>query len=104
LLIAAYYLSGFVDLKKQRTRKMTKLLYVPLAAAAMLMPAWAAMAQDARARAVELEIDGANGVQPPAEYSASPRIIWRTPEIRPFTWEEQRVLDRSSHLFGIPRN
>jgi hypothetical protein len=54
----------------------------------MLMPAWAAMAQYARATAVELEKNAADGVQPQAEYSAAPRIIWRNPEMRPFTWEE----------------
>jgi hypothetical protein len=82
---------------------MTKLLYVSFAAA-MLMPAWAAMAQDARARAAELENNASDGVQPQAEYSASPRIIWRSREMRPFTWEEQRVLDRSSYPFAILPN
>jgi hypothetical protein len=83
---------------------MTKLLYVSFAAAAMLMPAWAAMAQDARARAVELENNASDDAQPQAEYSASPRIIWRSREMRPFTWEEQRVLDRSSYPFAILPN
>jgi hypothetical protein len=68
-------------------------------AAAMLITASAAMAQDARARAIDLEIDAANGIRPYVAYSARPRIIWRKPEIRPLTWEEQRVFDRSSHLF-----
>jgi hypothetical protein len=77
----------------------TKSWHVPLAAAAMLLVASAAMAQDARARAIELESDAANGIQPYVAYSARPRIIWRKPEIRPLTWEEQRVFDRSSQLF-----
>jgi hypothetical protein len=43
-----------------------------------------------------LEEDAAKGVAPFAEYSAQPRIIWRSPQIRPLTWEEQRVFDRSA--------
>ena len=82
---------------------MTKLLYVSFAAA-MLMPAWAAVTQDARERAVELENNASDGVQPQAEHSASRRIIWRSPEQRPLTWEEQRVLDRSSRPFAILPN
>ena len=54
------------------------------------------MSQDARARANALEENAANGVVPFAEYSAQPRIIWRSSEIRPLIWEEQRVFDRSS--------
>jgi hypothetical protein len=71
---------------------MTKLLHVTLAAGALFVWASAAMAQDARSRAYSLE----NGVQPHGSYSAQPRIIWRSPEIRPPVWEEQRVFDRSS--------
>jgi hypothetical protein len=70
----------------------------------MLMPAWDTMAQDARARAVELENNAFDGAQPQAEHSASPRIIWRSPEQRPLTWEEQRVFDRSSRPFAILPN
>jgi hypothetical protein len=33
--------------------------------------------------------------------SAHPRIIWRTPEVAPRTWEEQRVFDRSSQRFWM---
>lgn len=72
---------------------MTKLLHVTLAAGALFVWASAAMAQDARTRADSLE----NGVQPHGSYSAQPRIIWRSPEIRPPVWEEQRVFDCSSH-------
>jgi hypothetical protein len=75
---------------------MVKSFDIPLVAAAMVISASAAMGQDARARANALEKDAANGVEPFAEYSAQPRIIWRSPEIRPLTWEEQRVFDRSS--------
>jgi hypothetical protein len=78
---------------------MTKPLYVALAAVAMFVCASAAIAQDARARADSLENDAANGVQP--NDSAQTRIIWRTPEIVPRTWEEQRVFDRSSQGFWM---
>jgi len=80
---------------------MTKLLPVTLAAVAMFICASAAIAQDARARADRLESDVANGVQPNGSYSAQARIIWRTPEITPHTWEEQRVFDRSSQRFWM---
>jgi hypothetical protein len=76
----------------------------PLAAIAMLISGSAAMGQDARARANALENDARNGVKPFEEYSAKPRIIWRSPEIRPLLWEQQRVFDRSSHPFAILPN
>ena len=60
-----------------------------------------AIAQDARVRADRLESNIANGVQPNGAYSGQPRIIWRTPEINPRTWEEQRVFDRSSQGFWL---
>jgi hypothetical protein len=66
-----------------------------VAAAAMF--ASVAIAQDARVRADRLDSDIANGVQP----NGQPRIIWRTPEIGPPTWEEQRVFDRSSQGFWL---
>jgi hypothetical protein len=66
-----------------------------VAAAAMF--ASVAIAQDARVRADRLESDIANGVQP----NGQPRIIRRTPEIGPPTWEEQRVFDRSSRGFWL---
>jgi hypothetical protein len=72
---------------------MTKLLHVTVAAAALFIWASAAMAQDARSRADSLENDTLNGVQP---HGSQSRIIWRSPEIRPLVWEEQRVFDRSS--------
>jgi hypothetical protein len=75
---------------------MATCLDVPLAAVAILISASGAMSQDARARANALEEDAANGVVPFAEYSAQPRMIWRSSEIRPLIWEEQRVFDRSS--------
>jgi hypothetical protein len=80
---------------------MTKPLHVTLAAAAMFVCASAAIAQDARVRAGRLESDVANGVQPNGSNPAQPRIIWRTPEIMPPTWEEQRVFDRSSQGFWM---
>jgi hypothetical protein len=55
-----------------------------------------AIAQDARIRADRLESDIANGVQPNLAHPAQSRIIWRTPEITPRSWEEQRMFDRSS--------
>jgi hypothetical protein len=78
---------------------MTKSWHVPVAAAAMLLAASAAIAQDARARAIGLEDDAANGIQPYVAYTSQPRIIWRKPEILPLTWEERRVFDRSSQPF-----
>jgi hypothetical protein len=60
-----------------------------------------AIAQDGRARADRLESDIANGVKPTGAYLGQPRIIWRTPEIGPPTWEEQRVFDRSSRRFWL---
>jgi hypothetical protein len=80
---------------------MTKALHVTLAAAAMFVCASAAIAQDARVRADSLESDTANGVHPNGSYPAQARIIWRTPEITPRTWEEQRVFDRSSQGFWM---
>jgi hypothetical protein len=77
---------------------MARCLDVSLAAVAMLFSASGAMSQDARARANALENDAANGVKPFAEYSAQPRIIWRSPESLPLTWVEQRVFDRSSQF------
>ena len=60
-----------------------------------------ALAQDARVRADRLETDIANGVQLNRAYSGQPRVIWRTPESRPRTWEEQRV-DRFSQDWLFP--
>jgi hypothetical protein len=79
---------------------MATCLDVPLAAVAILISASGAMSQDARTRANALEEDAANGVVPFAEYSAQPRKIWRSSEIRPLIWEEQRVFDRSSQPFS----
>jgi hypothetical protein len=59
---------------------MARCLDVSLAAVAILISASGAMSQGARARANALENDAANGVKPFAEYSAQPRIIWRSPE------------------------
>jgi hypothetical protein len=71
-------------------------------AAAGVMFASVALAQDARvSRADRLESDIANGVQPNRAYAGQPKIIWRTPEIRPRTWEEQREFDRSSQGFWL---
>jgi hypothetical protein len=67
----------------------------------MFVCASAAIAQDARAKADSLENDAANGVQPNGSYLPQSRIIWRTPEIVPRTWEEQRVFDRSSQGFWM---
>jgi hypothetical protein len=36
-----------------------------------------------------------------AQTLRSPGFIWRTPEIMPPTWEEQRVFDRSSQGFWM---
>jgi hypothetical protein len=66
-----------------------------------MMFASVALAQDARLRANSLESDIANGVQSNGAYSGQPRIIWHTPEMRPHTWEEQRVFDRSSQAFWL---
>jgi hypothetical protein len=57
-----------------------------------------AIAQDARVRAYRLESDI---VQPNGASPGQPRIIWHTPEIRPRTWQEQRVFDRSSQGFWL---
>ena len=75
---------------------MARCLDVSFVAVAMVISASGAMSQDARAKANALEEDAAKGVAPFAEYSAQPRIIWRSPQIRPLTWEEQRVFDRSA--------
>jgi hypothetical protein len=77
-------------------KEMVKSFDIPLVAAAMVISASAAMGQDARARANALENDATKGANPYVEYSTQPRIIWRSPKIRPLTWEEQRVFDRSS--------
>jgi hypothetical protein len=87
------------DDENEGRTEMTKSWQVSIAAAAMLLAASAAMAQDARARALDLENDAANGVQQDVAHSSQPRIIWRKPEIRPLTWEEQRAVDRSSQPF-----
>ena len=79
---------------------MIKSLYGTLAAAAMFVCASAAIAQDARIRADNLESEAAN-VQPNSAYVLQSRIIWRTPNITPRTWEEQRVFDRSSQHFWM---
>jgi hypothetical protein len=66
-------------------------------AAAGVMFASVALAEDAGvSRADPLESDIANGVQPNRAYAGQPKIIWRTPEIRPRTFEQQREFDRSS--------
>jgi hypothetical protein len=59
------------------------------------------IAQEARVRADRLESDIANGVEPIGSYSVQKRIIWRTPETTPLTWDEQRVFDRSSQAFWM---
>lgn len=81
---------------------MARMSRFSLAGVAMLISASAAMSQDARARANALEDDAANGVEPFPQYLVQPRIIWRSPEIRPLTWEEQRVFERSSQPFAPP--
>jgi len=50
-----------------------------------------AIAQDASVQTYRLQSDMAQEVQPnrPPLFG-QPRIIWRTPESRPRTWEEQR--------------
>ena len=72
------------------------MLFIALSAATMLIFTSATIAQDARARADRLESDIANAVQPNGSYPAHGRIIWRTPELTPRSWEDQRVFDRSS--------
>jgi hypothetical protein len=76
---------------------MTRCPYAALAIVAMFISASAAMTQDARLEADERGYDAATGVQPYA--TVQPRIIWRTPEIRPLTWEEQREFERSPRSF-----
>ena len=76
---------------------MTRCPYISLAAAAMLISASAAMSQDARVGADDLGYGAATGAQPHA--AVQPRITWRTPEIRPLTWEEQRDFERSPRSF-----
>jgi hypothetical protein len=49
-----------------------------------------------------LQSDIAHEVQPNLPEVGQPRIIWRTPENRPRTWEEQRVFDRSSGHWLFP--
>jgi hypothetical protein len=80
---------------------MTKLLVITLAAAGTFICSSAVIAQDARVRADRLESDIANGVEPIGSYSVQKRIIWRTPETTPLTWDEQRVFDRSSQAFWM---
>jgi hypothetical protein len=76
---------------------MTRCPYAALAIVAMFISASAAMSQDHRLEADEQGYDAAPGVQPYA--AAQPRIIWRRPEIRPLTWEEQRDFERSPRSF-----
>ena len=78
---------------------MTKVLPLSLWAAVMFICASAAIAQNVRFSADRLESDAASGAQ--LNDSAHPRIIWRTPEVAPRTWEEQRVFDRSSQRFWM---
>ena len=61
-----------------------------------------AIAQDASVQTYRLQSDIAQEVQPnrPPLFG-QPRIIWRTPESRPRTWEEQRV-DRFSQDWLFP--
>ena len=63
-----------------------------------------AIAQDASVQTYRLQSDIAQEVQPnrPPLFG-QPRIIWRTPESRPRTWEEQRV-DRFSQDLVVPIN
>jgi hypothetical protein len=63
----------------------------------IFISASAAMTRDARLEADDRGYGVAAGVQPYA--AAQPRIIWRTPEIRPLTWEEQRDFERSPRSF-----
>jgi hypothetical protein len=79
---------------------MSRMSRCSLAIIAILISASAAISQDARARADALENDATNGVATFAEYLAQRRIIWRSPEVRPLTWEEQRVFERSSQPFS----
>jgi len=62
-----------------------------------------AIAQDASVQTYRLQSDIAQEVQPnrPPLFG-QPRIIWRTPESRPRTWEEQREFDRSSQDWLFP--
>ena len=86
---------------------MTKQFHFLLTASAMLACASPAIAQDIRIKVDNLKNDPASTDQANGSHSGSaqPRIIWRTPEVRPFTWEEQRVFDRSSQRFWIiPEN
>ena len=62
-----------------------------------------AIAQDASVQTYRLQSDIAQGVQPNRpQLFGQPRIIWRTPESRPRTWEEQREFDRSSQGWLFP--
>jgi hypothetical protein len=56
----------------------------------------AALAQDGRVRDDGLQNDIANAVEPNGAELTQSRILWHTPEMRPRSWEEQRVFDRSS--------
>ncbi len=78
--------------------------YVLVAAAAMLVPASAAMAVQVGTGAEACENNAANAALSDPELAAAPRIIWRKPEIRPRRLEEQRVFDRSSRPFATPQN
>ena len=80
---------------------MTKQFHLFLGAATMLACASSAIAQDIGIRFDTLKGDATTNVQPNGSHFAQPRIIWRTPEVRPLTWEEQRVFNRSSQRFWI---
>jgi hypothetical protein len=69
-------------------------LTVVVAVASMLPSA--TLAQDARVGEDRWENDTANVVEPNGADSMQPRIVWRTPEVRLRTWEEQREYGRSS--------
>ena len=61
-----------------------------------------AIAQEASVQTYRLQSDIAQGVQPNrADISGEPTIIWRTPQSRPRTWEEQRF-DRFSQDWLFP--
>jgi hypothetical protein len=71
------------------------------ALATILVCSSVAIAQDARFKTDNLETDAANGLQPNGSPTAHSRVIWRTPENRPLTWEEQRAFDSSSESFWL---
>ena len=75
-------------------------LTVFVAAAAMF--ASVAIAQDASVQTYRLQSDIAQEIQPNRPHLfGQPRIIWRIPESRPRTWEEQRI-DRFSQDWLFP--